>query len=83
MIAISIFYGIGLGFTRQFGFSVVVAMALAIFAWQVLFSTVWLRYFRFGPIEWIWRQMTYGKWISLQHKKHEIAPVVPPIVSKP
>jgi uncharacterized protein len=82
VIAILIFYGFGLGLTRQFGFSVVVAIALAVFSWQVLFSTVWLRYFRFGPMEWIWRQMTYGKWIDIRHKKREEAPVVTPIVPK-
>jgi len=68
-IAISIFYGIGLGYTGLFGFSVVVAIALLIFAWQVLFSTVWLKYFRFGPVEWLWRQMTYGMWIDIRHKR--------------
>jgi uncharacterized protein len=76
VIAIFIFYGIGLGFTRQFGFSTVVAIALAIFAWQVLFSTIWLRYFRFGPVEWVWRQLTYGKFISLRYKKETVVPVV-------
>lgn len=82
VIAISIFYGIGLGLTRQFGFSVVVAIALAVFAWQVLFSTLWLKYFRFGPMEWIWRQMTYGKWIRLRHKSRKEDSVVIPIASK-
>jgi uncharacterized protein len=73
-IAISIFYGIGMGYSGHFGFSVVVGIALLIFAWQVLFSTVWLRFFRFGPMEWIWRQMTYGKWIDIRHR-HVKAPV--------
>ncbi|MBK7426365.1 MAG: DUF418 domain-containing protein [Saprospiraceae bacterium] len=71
-VAIGIFYGIGLGFTGRFGFSVVVVIALLIFAWQVLFSTVWLRSFRFGPIEWIWRQLTYGKWIDIRHKRSKV-----------
>ncbi len=82
VIAISIFYGIGLGLTQAFGFTVVVAMALAIFAWQVLFSTLWMSYFRFGPMEWIWRQMTYGKWIDIRHKRREEVSVVVPITSK-
>jgi uncharacterized protein len=75
-IAIFIFYGIGLGYTQKFGFAAVVGIALVIFAWQVLFSTVWLRYFRFGPMEWIWRQMTYGKWIDIRKKKpKDVAPI--------
>lgn len=68
VIAMFIFYGIGLGLTGQFGFSVILLIAVLIFMWQVAFSTVWLRYFRFGPIEWIWRQMTYGKWIDIRKK---------------
>ena len=37
------------------------AMALALFAAQVPFSVLWLRHFRFGPAEWVWRSMTYKK----------------------
>jgi uncharacterized protein len=36
-------------------------MALACFSAEVLFSTVWLKYFRFGPAEWLWRSLTYGR----------------------
>lgn len=64
IIAIFIFNGIGLGYAGVFGFTQVVGMAILIFIWQVLFSTLWLRYFKFGPIEWIWRQITYGKFVN-------------------
>ena len=37
------------------------ALALAIFALQVGFSHVWLSRFRFGPVEWVTRSLTYGK----------------------
>lgn len=76
VIAISIFYGIGMGYAGHFGFSIVVCMALLIFAWQVLFSTIWLRYFRFGPMEWIWRQMTYEKWIDIRRKTENVPAAV-------
>jgi len=66
IIAITIFYGIGFGYAGSFGYSINMVIALAIFAWQVAFSMIWLRYFRFGPVEWVWRQMTYGKWIPLR-----------------
>lgn len=62
-IAIILFYGIGFGYAGSFGYSITVIIALAIFAWQIMFSMMWLKYFRFGPVEWLWRQMTYGKWI--------------------
>jgi len=39
---------------------------MALFALQVVASTVWLRYFRFGPLEWVWRAMTYLHWPPLR-----------------
>jgi uncharacterized protein len=40
--------------------------AFGIFILQVILSNIWLRYFRFGPMEWIWRQLTYGKRLPLK-----------------
>ena len=36
-------------------------ISLAIFAFQIAFSAWWLRRYRFGPAEWVWRSLTYGK----------------------
>ncbi len=36
-------------------------LALALYVLQIIISMVWLRYFRFGPLEWLWRCLTYGK----------------------
>ena len=47
--------------TREKGPALVLPVAVAIFAAQVLMSAVWLRHFRFGPIEWLWRSLTYRK----------------------
>lgn len=33
----------------------------AVWVFQVIFSHVWLRYFRFGPFEWAWRSLTYWR----------------------
>ena len=33
----------------------------AIWAFQLVFSPLWLRVFRFGPVEWLWRWLTYLK----------------------
>ncbi|MFO0809536.1 MAG: DUF418 domain-containing protein [Gemmataceae bacterium] len=35
---------------------------VAVWALQLAYSPVWLRYFRFGPAEWLWRTMTYQRW---------------------
>ncbi|SIS18070.1 DUF418 domain-containing protein [Natronorubrum thiooxidans] len=59
VLATSIFYGHGLGLfghlTRVELFGVVVA----IWAVQIVLSLLWLRWFRFGPLEWLWRVLTY------------------------
>ncbi|HSN69491.1 MAG TPA: DUF418 domain-containing protein, partial [Thermoanaerobaculia bacterium] len=35
--------------------------AVAIFAAQIPLSAWWMRRFRFGPVEWVWRSLTYGR----------------------
>lgn len=61
LICIALFYGIGLGYGGQVGPTLFLPIAAAIFAAQVLISFVWLRHFRFGPVEWLWRSLTYGR----------------------
>nr|WP_298369463.1 DUF418 domain-containing protein [uncultured Lutibacter sp.] len=39
--------------------------AIMVFAFQILFSKIWLKYFRFGPLEWIWRCLTYRKLLPI------------------
>jgi uncharacterized protein len=39
--------------------------ALAIFAVQVVISSIWLKYFAYGPMEWIWRQLTYRRRLNI------------------
>ncbi|MBM7654313.1 putative membrane protein YeiB [Neobacillus cucumis] len=47
-------------------------VCLAIYVIQLLFSTIWLHYFRYGPFEWIWRALTYGELPPMQKRKKEI-----------
>jgi uncharacterized protein len=57
-----IFYGFaGLGLMGRVGTTLCVPISLAIFALQILYSRWWLARFRFGPCEWLWRTLTYGK----------------------
>jgi uncharacterized protein len=60
LIATTIFYGYGFGLGGTVGKLGTMGIALLIFAGQVLFSVVWLRHFRYGPLEWLWRSLTYG-----------------------
>ncbi len=61
-----LFYGYGLGAFETLPRAWQVPFALALFALQVLLSHVWLRRFRFGPLEWVWRAMSYGRWPPLR-----------------
>ena len=69
VVGMLIFYGIGLGLGASMGLVQVIAVAVATFVVQALLCAVWLRWFRFGPLEWIWRMLTYGKTFSLLKKE--------------
>ncbi|GAB2651534.1 DUF418 domain-containing protein [Arenimonas aestuarii] len=58
-IAIVLFYGIGLGFGGRIGLAGTVAVSALILALQLAASRWWLARFRFGPLEWLWRSLTY------------------------
>jgi uncharacterized protein len=66
VICVLLFYGYGFGLFGRFGALVSTLIALAIFAFQIVLSSLWLKYFAYGPAEWIWRQLTYGKRLSLR-----------------
>ena len=66
IICISLFYGFGLGLYGQVGASQAALIAVAIFAVQIVISQLWLRTFRFGPVEWLWRMATYGHGLALR-----------------
>ena len=66
IICVFIFYGYGFGQFGRLSASTVTLIALAIFLFQILLSALWLKYFSYGPMEWIWRQLTYGRRLSLR-----------------
>ncbi|WP_214628359.1 DUF418 domain-containing protein [Paenibacillus agaridevorans] len=63
-----LFYSYGLGWYGQIAPSIGLALSLLIFAVQVWLSGLWLRRFRFGPFEWVWRSLTYGKRQSMKNR---------------
>lgn len=65
VICIAIFYGIGFGFWMQVGLVHALWISVAIFVLQIILSHFWLKRFAFGPVEWVWRQFTYGKRVAL------------------
>ena len=58
LVASTLCYGYGLGQFDQWGPAMLLALAVVVFALQVLASHWWLARFRFGPVEWLWRWWT-------------------------
>jgi uncharacterized protein len=56
-----VFFGYGLGLFGSLRPAPVFVMGVAVYALQVQFSRLWLRHYRFGPIEWLWRTLMYGR----------------------
>jgi uncharacterized protein len=57
--SIIIFYGFGFQLAGKYGFTIVMLIAIAVFTGQVIISRIWLKYFDFGPVEWVWRKLVY------------------------
>jgi uncharacterized protein len=54
-----IFFGFGLGLLGRFGNAVTLPLGAALFALELLACAWWLGRFRFGPLEWLWRSLTW------------------------
>ena len=51
----------GFGFFGRMERSRQIGIVLAIWSVQLLLSPLWLRKFCYGPLEWLWRSLTYGQ----------------------
>ena len=56
-----VFLGAGLGLMGQIGPVWYTVFGIGFFIIQIIYSIVWLKYFNFGPLEWLWRSATYWK----------------------
>ncbi|MBN1311188.1 MAG: DUF418 domain-containing protein [Anaerolineae bacterium] len=61
-VCTTIFYSYGLGLYGKIGPALGAVLAVVIYLVQIPLSVLWVRYFRFGPFEWLWRSLTYGHW---------------------
>jgi uncharacterized protein len=60
LIGAGLFYGVGLGLGGTVGPTCFVIVAVVV-PLQIAASARWLKRFRFGPLEWVWRSLTYGR----------------------
>ena len=61
VICTTIFYGHGLGLYGSVDRVGQLAIVVGVWAVQLIASPLWLRRYRFGPAEWVWRSLTYGE----------------------
>lgn len=60
IVATTIFYSYGFGLYGKVDLITGTWIAVGVFILQVIFAELWLKKFRMGPLEWIWRRGTYG-----------------------
>ena len=61
VVSTLIFYGYGLGLYGRVTYSGMLFLTLVIFGCQLAYSTWWFNRYRFGPAEWLWRSLSYGR----------------------
>jgi len=61
IVCTTLFYGYGFGLFGQINRVGLAAIVLTIWIFQLIVSPIWLKYFRFGPAEWLWRSLTYWR----------------------
>ena len=64
IIGAFIFYNWGLGYVSEMPNWKAFLVAIAIIVFQVYLANLWLKHFRFGPVEWLWRCLTWTKFIA-------------------
>ncbi len=65
-----IFYGIGFALGAELSLGMSILTSTLVFVGEAVICHVWLRRFAYGPLEWIWRMLTYGKRLPLLKRQH-------------
>ena len=76
VICTTLFYSYGLGWFGKVGYTGMLEITLSIYAAQLVISIWWLKRFQLGPVEWLWRTLTYGRAPAFRVQSlHDSAPV--------
>ncbi|HEX8813968.1 MAG TPA: DUF418 domain-containing protein, partial [Terriglobales bacterium] len=62
VICTTTFYGHGFGLFGKVDRVGQFAIVIMIWTAQLILSPIWLHHFLFGPLEWLWRSLTYWQW---------------------
>lgn len=66
IVMMFVFHGWALGLFGQLGRVELIGVVLVVWAAMLAWSKPWLARFRYGPLEWLWRCLTYGKVFDLR-----------------
>ena len=66
VFGVILFYGIGFGLGGKVDLLGTEAIALGVYAIEIAVSALWTNYFRYGPVEWVWRMLAYGQRLPLR-----------------
>ena len=61
VVAALVFYGFGFGLYGHLARHQLYYVVFSIWTFQLVISPIWLAHYRFGPVEWLWRSLTYGQ----------------------
>ena len=61
-------YGWGLGFIGELSNTYTFIIAIVLIVIQAWISKIWLQYFKYGPLEWLWRSLTFFKVFTIKKK---------------
>jgi uncharacterized protein len=59
VFGLALFYGIGLGMLGKMGVAAATGWGAAFYVVQIILARAWMRRFAMGPVEWVWRSLTY------------------------
>jgi uncharacterized protein len=76
VFGVVVFYGLGFGLLGRVGAAAAVGMSIAFFIVQILLAQAWARRFRMGPVEWLWRSLTYFKLQPIRFERPASAPAL-------
>ncbi|SFJ64727.1 uncharacterized protein SAMN04487936_103182 [Halobacillus dabanensis] len=73
IISFWLFYSVGLGLYGEVPPIGSVFLVIIFYTLQIVISKAWLKKYRFGPLEWLWRTLTYGKRQPLKRKNKAVS----------
>jgi uncharacterized protein len=78
VICTTIFYGYGFGLFAKLQRYQLLYIVFAVWAFLLIVSPIWLRHYRYGPMEWVWRSLTYWKKQPMRLQAKETTPQLEP-----